>query len=202
MAVDVIAETVNEAQRRASELLEESEALLYGDFKLASGRVSDYYFDSKKFTLYPAGAHLVAQQLVEKLDDLGIECVGGTAYSAIPIVSQIALFSRMRDGEPIRAFFHRKEAKQHGTKANAEGQFPIDDQPVAIVEDVVTTGDSLIDAIKLAEGNGYRVTHTLVLVDRDEDGGREKVEAAGYKFWALFTVERSVDGVSFVYNGS
>ena len=129
--------------------------------------------------------------------------MGGVAYGGIPIVSQIALLSELRDGDPIRAFYHRKEAllciwdKGHGTSAAAEGQFPEPDAPVAIVEDVVTTGGSLLEAIRLAEASGYNVTHAITLVDRDE-GGREAVEAAGYKFWSLFRVERTDDGVRMV----
>ena len=65
---------------------------------------------------------------------------------------------------------------------------------------MVTTGSSLLTSIRHAEESGYNVTHALTLIDRDE-GGREAVEAAGYKFWALFTVERLGGGVSFIYNG-
>ena len=178
-------------------LLEDSGALLFGDFTLASGKRSEYYFDSKKLTLDPSGARFVASHIVDKLDAEGIRYVGGVAYGGIPIVSHIALLSELRDGDPIRAFYHRKEAKGHGTSAAAEGQFPGPDAPVAIVEDVVTTGGSLLEAIRLAEASGYNVTHAITLVDRDE-GGREAVEAAGYKFWSLFRVERTDDGVRMV----
>ena len=123
------------------------------------------------------------------------------AYGAIPIVAHISLISDLREGDPIRAFYHRKEAKGHGTENSAEGQFPQQEQPVAIIEDVVTTGGSLLEAIRQAEASGYRVTHALTLVDRDE-GGREAVEEAGYVFWSLFRVEKTGDEVSFVYNGS
>ena len=181
-------------------LLEESGALLFGDFTLSSGKKSVYYFDSKKLTLYPPGAHFVAVQLVSKLDAEGIRYVGGVAYGAIPIVSHIALLSYLRQGEPIRAFYHRKEAKEHGTSASVEGQFPPSDQAIAIIEDVVTTGGSLLQAISQAEQEGYNVTHAMTLVDRDE-GGRETIEAAGYKFWSLFKVERMDGKISFVYNG-
>ncbi len=181
-------------------LLEESGALLYGDFTLSSGKKSKYYFDSKKLTLEPQGALFVAQRIVKKLDEAGISYVGGTAYGAIPIVSHVALWSGLREGNPIRAFYHRKEAKEHGTAAAAEGQLPPADSPAAMLEDVVTTGESLLNAIKLAEGEGYLVTHAMTLVDRDE-GGRKAVEAAGYIFWSLFKVERRGDKVKFVYNG-
>ena len=182
-------------------LLEESGALLFGDFLLSSGKRSEYYFDSKKLTLDPAGASFVASRLVDKLDAEGIRYVGGVAYGGIPIVSHIVMLTGMRGGTPIKAFYHRKDSKEHGTGANAEGQFPPPGEPVAMIEDVVTTGGSLLQSIRHAEEEGYRVTHALTLVDRDE-GGREAVEAAGYEFWSLFKVERSGDEVSFVFNGA
>ncbi len=202
MAIDVIAESVDGTQHKAVQLLENSGALLFGSFTLASGKWSPYYFDSKKLTLDPQGAIFVAKRIVEKLDKLGIRHVGGTAYGAIPIVSHVVFYSGCRNGEPIYAFYHRRKSdvKVHGTKAEVEGRFPPKEAPVAILEDVVTTGESLLYAIGKAEEEGYRVTHAMTLVDRDE-GGREAVEAAGYDFWALFTVERSGEQVSFVYNG-
>ena len=199
MAIDLLSETVGKVVDDPARLLEKSGALLFGDFKLASGKRSPYYFDSKKLTLEPNGAIFVAQRIVEKLDELGIVYVGGTAYGAIPIVSHVVLFSGLREGEPIRAFYHRRktDAKKHGTEAEAEGQFPPEGEPVAILEDVVTTGESLLYAITRAKEEGYNVTHAITLVDRDE-GGREAVEAAGYKFWSLFRVERTDDGVRMV----
>ena len=199
MAIDVI----DGIQEQAVQLLENSGALLFGDFTLASGKSSPYYFDSKKLTLDPEGAIFVAHRIVEKLDEVEIRYVGGTAYGAIPIVSHVVFHSGMREGEPIYAFYHRRKSdvKVHGTKAEVEGRFPPEGAPVAILEDVVTTGESLLYAISKAKEEGYNVTQAMTLVDRDE-GGREVVEAAGYKFWALFTVHRTGDGVSFVYNGS
>ncbi len=183
------------------QLLEEAGALLYGDFQLASGKRSSYYFDSKKLTLYPPGARFVASQMVRKLDAEGIGHVGGVAYGGIPIVSHIVMLTGMREHLPIRAFYHRKDSKEHGTGASVEGQLPAPGQAVAVVEDVVTSGGSLLQSIRQAEGAGYNVTHALAIVDRDE-GGREAVEAAGYQFWSLFRVVRSGDEVSFVYNGA
>ena len=202
MAIDLLTEIAGEVVEDPARLLEKSGALLYGDFKLASGKRSPYYFDSKKLTLEPQGAYFVAQRIVEKLDDIGIRYVGGTAYGAIPIVSHVVLFSGLREGEPIRAFYHRRKSdvKTHGTEAQAEGQFPPHDAPVAILEDVVTTGDSLLYAIKKAEEEDYNVTHAMTLVDRDE-GGREAIEAAGYKFWSLFRVELTEGKPRFIYNG-
>ncbi len=202
MAVDTLAEAIRSADSPAAQLMQETGALLYGDFTLASGKKSEYYFDSKKLTLDPQGALFVAQRIVEALDNFGIRYVGGTAYGAIPIAAQVALYSAIRPGEPIRAFYHRRttDAKKHGTQATAEGQFPPPGEPVAILEDVVTTGESMLDAIRKSEADGFRVTHAMTLVDRNEDG-REEIVAAGYKFWSLYRIERYGGKVRVVCDG-
>ncbi len=189
----------NEADAR--ELLERVRSVLFGSFRLASGEVSDYYFDSKELTLDPEGAEFVAAQFLKKIDEEGIEVVGGTAYGAIPIVSHICLYSKVRGGTSVPAFYVRRESKGHGTDKMAEGKIPSSGARVAIVDDVVTTGRSLLDAIEAAEQQGCSVSNAFVLVDRDE-GGREEVERRGYKFWALFTVGRTDQGeVIFRFNG-
>ena len=193
----------NSEQQDAVALLEDCGALLHGTFLLASGKESDYYFDSKELTLDPKGAHFVAKHLVKKLHEEGIKTVGGTAYSAIPIVSHICLFTELEEPyRPISAFYIRKESKGHGTDRLAEGKIPkADPGEVAIVEDVVTSGKSLLDAVAQAEKLGCKVKHTIALVDRNE-GGRRAVEDKGYKFWALFDVRRTDDGqVEFKFNG-
>ena len=172
-------------------LLQESGALLFGEFTLSSGKKSDYYFDSKRLTMEPAGAYFVARQLVDQLDKEGIEYVGGVAYGAIPIVSHIVMFTGLRGANPIRAFYHRKDYKEHGTGAVAEGQFPPQGEPVAIVEDVVTTGgiaaaihtprrgewlqrhprtDAHRPGRRRAGGNGGRGLQVLVAVPGGADG--------------------------------
>ena len=197
------AETESPEEKKAIELLERTRAVLYGDFTLASGRKSDYYFDSKELTLHPDGAEFVAFQLLRKLEEKGIVVVGGTAYGAIPIVSHLCLYSKISGKSPVSAFYHRKESKEHGRYKNnvVDGKVPVKGTTVAIVEDVVTSGKSLLYAIALAEEIGCEVSDALVLVDRDE-GGREAVEEKGYKFWSLFTVCRTASGkVRFRFNG-
>ena len=202
MAVDTLTETIRSADSPATQLMQQTGALLYGEFTLASGKKSEYYFDSKKLTLDPQGALFVAKSIVEALDHFGIKYVGGTAYGAIPIAAQVALYSAIRPGNPIRAFYHRKisDAKKHGTHAESEGQFPPPSEPIAILEDVVTTGESLLDAIQKAEADGFRVTHAMTLVDRNE-GGREVIVAAGYHFWSLYRIERHGGKIRVVCDG-
>lgn len=195
-------EKVVKKSSKETELLVKTGALLWGDFRLHSGRKSEYYFDSKLLTLDPEGAAFVSSKLLKKLESEGIHHVGGTAYGAIPIVAQIALRSELEGQFRISAFYHRRieDVKSHGTEASVEGCVPEAGTQVAILEDVVTTGDSLITAIDRAKAEDLNVTHAIVLLDRNE-GGREEIEKRGYKFWSLFTVVRSPDGkVQFEYN--
>ena len=193
--------TSNTGQADAMSVLRKCGTLLQSKFVLASGKESDYYFDSKQLTLDPEGALFVADQLLRKLEDEGIEAVGGTAYSAIPIVSHICLYSIIKGIRPIPAFYNRKVSLGHGTNQLAEGKIPRRNAKVAIVEDVVTTGKSLLEAIGQAERMGCNVTNAIVLVDRNE-GGKEAVERRGYKFWALFTIFRTPEGqLDIRFNG-
>ncbi len=196
LPLDALSQSVGDPVR----LLLESGALRYGEFTLASGKRSQYYIDSKKLTLHPEGARFVGTELVKKLDDQGIRFVGGVAYGAIPIVSHVALVSEIREGSRIHAFYIRKDSKEHGTGELVEGQLPPSGERVAILEDVVTSGGSLLGAIQKAEACGFNVTHAITLVDRDE-GGREAVEAAGYEFLSLFQVEWSGENVQVRYVG-
>lgn len=199
--IELSAETESPEEKKAIELLKRTGAFLSGKFTLANGTESDYYFDSKELTLHPDGAEFVAFQLLRKLEEKGIVVVGGTAYGAIPIVSHLCLYSKIKGKNSVSAFYHRKESKEHGRFRVVDGKVPAKGSTVAIVEDVVTTGKSLLNAIALAEEIGCEVTDALVLVDRDE-GGREAVEEKGYMFWSLFTVCRTANGkVRFRFNG-
>ncbi len=177
----------------AEYLLEKCGALLYGNFVLASGRETNFYFDSKQLTMDPEGAAFVAKHFFEKVEKEDIEIVGGAPYSAVPIASYICLFSSLM-GSPRPSFFIRKQSKGHGLEKLLEGKQVKGHSRICVVDDVVTTGDSLLDAISTVEREGHcKVEWALALVDRNELG-RETIESQGYKFWSLFTVIRSPDG--------
>jgi orotate phosphoribosyltransferase len=185
----------------ALEFIERPEALLYGEFTLSSGIETDYYFDSKKLTLDPEGANFVARCLVEKLNEVGATTVGGMALSAIPIVSHITLYSYLKSTRPIPSFYVRDEAKTHGTMNLLEGQLPSPGSEVVIVDDVITTGKSVLKAIKAVEQAGYSVGKVIAIFDRNE-GGREALQQKGYSSWALYTVNRTSEGKLFItFNG-
>ena len=173
---------MDQERDRLRELLK-AHSLLFGDFTLASGRKSPYYFDSRKTTLLPEGAWLTARLVLRTVRERGIraEAVGGLTLGADPIVCPVAALSHV-EGPPLRAFLVRKEAKEHGTGRRIEGCPPAG-TPVLIVDDVVTTAGSTLQAIEAAEGAGLLVTAVLCLVDREE-GGTEKL--ARWPFHPLF----------------
>jgi orotate phosphoribosyltransferase len=154
------------------------EALRLGSFTLASGRTSHYYVDGRRVTLSAAGAALIGAGVLDLLDDLpGVTAVGGLTLGADPIGGATLAVAGARGREDLRGFLVRKEAKGHGTGQWIEGVKSLrPGMPVAIVEDVVTTGGSALKAIERARGFGLDVKLIVGLVDREE-GGREALEA-------------------------
>ena len=169
-------------RERLAELLREH-SLMFGDFTLVSGKKSNYYFDSKKTTLLPEGAYLVAKEILRTIRENGIQAdaIGGLTLGADPIVCPVAALSHM-EGPPLRAFIVRKEAKGHGTGRKIEGNLE-DGCRVVVVDDVVTTAGSTLKAIEAAEQAGLVIAAVICLVDR-EDGGTEKL--AGWPYYPLY----------------
>ena len=157
---------MRELKKRLAKILIER-SYREGDFTLASGRKSDYYFDCRQTALHPEGSWLIGTLFNELLADLDIKGIGGMTLGADLIV--------------------RKESKGHGTNQYVEGlsNFKPGD-PVAMVEDVVTTGGSLLKACERVKDAGLNVVAVCTVLDRGE-GGREAIEAAGYQLRALFT---------------
>ncbi len=151
---------------------------------LTSGRTSNYYIDAKMTTLDPLGASLTARLMLDVLKDFEVDAVGGYTLGADPIVSAVAALSAGTE-RPLPAFIVRKEPKKHGERKMIEGPFQ-DGWKVAVVDDVVTTGGSTLKACQAVEEEGGTVVLTLALVDRLE-GGRENLEARGYRFISLLT---------------
>jgi orotate phosphoribosyltransferase len=169
-------------RERLRELLREH-SLMFGDFTLASGRKSSFYFDSKKTTLLPEGAYLTAAEILGLLRAKGVQAdaIGGMTLGADPIVCPVAALSHV-EGPPLRAFIVRKEAKEHGTGRKIEGCPPAGSR-VVVVDDVVTTAESTLRAIAAAEEAGLQVTAVVCIVDREE-GGTERL--AQWPFYPLF----------------
>lgn len=174
-------------KQRLKELLLEK-SYRKGTFTLSSGRQSDFYIDGKQTTLDAEGAYLCGTLLFDLIRNHQdpIAAVGGMTLGADPLVTAISLVSYL-EKNPIPAFIVRKEAKGHGTAAYLEGQKNLPPGcSVALVEDVVTSGDTLLKVIDRVEAQGFKVGLVATVVDRQE-GGAEALAAKGYPLKALFT---------------
>jgi len=160
-------------------------ALKFGDFTLVSGKKAKYYLDGKQVTLDSVGAKLVAEGILDLLGSDLPKAVGGMAIGADPITAAIITIAGVR-GLPLKGVLVRKQAKGHGTEKFVEGPVsPGDD--IVIVEDVVTTGGSSLEAIDRVEAFGLKVKHVIAIIDRME-GGAAAFTARGYKFSSLLTI--------------
>ncbi len=162
-----------------------------GEFTLTSGKTSDFYIDGKQTTLSAQGAYLCGKLLFDLIEevDQNITAVGGMTLGADPIVTAVSIASFI-ENKPIPAFIVRKEAKGHGTGNYIEGLGNMEPGcTVALVEDVVTTGGTLLKVIDRVEDAGFKVGLVVTIIDRQE-GGAEVLEEAGYPLSALFTREQ------------
>jgi orotate phosphoribosyltransferase len=170
------------ARDRLNALIRER-SLLAGEFTLASGKASGFFFNMKRTMLDPEGAFLIADGFLDLMADIDCEYVGGLAMGAIPLVATVAARSFER-GRPVSAFFVRKEAKDHGTMDLIEGLLE-DDAHVVLLEDVTTTGGSSLKAAAACRARGCRVSHVLTIVDR-EQGAVENFAREGIELRALY----------------
>ena len=160
-------------------------ALKFGEFTLASGKKASYYLDGKQVTLDSFGAKLIAEGILELLGDPLPNAVGGMAIGADQITAAVVTLAGVQ-GRPLKGILVRKEAKGHGTERYIEGPVrPGDD--VVIVEDVVTTGGSSLQAIERVEAFGLKVKGVIAIIDRLE-GGAQAFAARGYKFSSLLSI--------------
>lgn len=158
-------------------------------FELSSGKVSPYYLDCRKITLYGLTFKLIGELFWEELRYTDIEGVAGMSIGADPIVCAI-LSSALSEERVLEGILIRKEPKKYGTGKQLEGHF-WEGMKVAIVEDVVTTGGSLIKAIEACEREGLHIISVLALVDREE-GGRSALKERGYELKAFFTLSEII----------
>jgi len=162
------------------------DALLKGEFVLSSGKTSNYYVDIRKISLSSEGVALIAELILEKLDGgRAVDMIGGPTIGADPIVGAVAALSR-RSKRPMDAFLVRKQSKEHGTRAKIEGP-PVAGKAVAVIDDVVTTGSSLISALEAAREGGAHVARVLAVLDRNE-GAAQAVEKLGLRLEPLLTL--------------
>jgi orotate phosphoribosyltransferase len=170
-------------RERLRQILLEKSVVRGGVFKLASGRTSDFYVDARVTTLDPEGAYLSGRIFLEMLGGFSVDSVGGYSIGADPIVSAIAVLSFL-EKRPLPAFIIRKEEKSHGTGKTIEGNFRRGAR-VVLFDDVITSGGSILKGAREVESQGGSVEAVMALLDREE-GGREAIERAGYRFFSVF----------------
>lgn len=182
----LINQNYEDLRRRLAVLLMEK-SYREGDFVLASGRKSDYYFDCRVTSLTADGAWLMGMLFNNILENADIAGIGGMSMGADPLVTATSMLSRSRGKGVLNALYVRKEPKDHGRGRQVEGMdnFRPGDR-IAVLEDVVTTGGSLLKACKALEKERLVITECCVILDREE-GGAEAIREAGYKFTPVFT---------------
>ena len=168
---------MDDRQRLKEILLEKS--YREGSFTLTSGKTSDFYIDGKQTTLSAEGAYLCGKLLFSLLQKspTPIQAVGGMTLGADPLVTAVSIASFLAE-KPIPAFIVRKEAKGHGTGNYIEGlKNMAEGCTVALLEDVVTTGGTLLKVIERVEAAGFKVGLIATVVERQEGGGPARVPA-------------------------
>ena len=161
---------------------------------LASGRRSNFYIDCKQTALTPEGLYLIGNILLDMIKSIGekVDGVAGVTLGGDPLVCATSYASYM-EGSGIPALIIRKELKGHGTEVYVEGKKNVPENArVVILEDVVTTGGSTLKACERIRQEGLNVAYIICLVDREE-GGRENVEAAGYRLYSVFKKRDFID---------
>jgi len=159
-------------------------------FDLASGRRSRMFFDVKATMMHPQGAALCARLMIEKLNTLDLDYVGGLEMGAVPLLSVIAAFSSEAD-KPIPSFFVRKAAKERGTRMVIEGLDHFGGEilvgkRIVMIDDVATSGGSILQAVDQVQAAGGVMTDAIVVLDREE-GAIAKLAERGITLHALFT---------------
>ncbi|MGE3807969.1 MAG: orotate phosphoribosyltransferase [Gemmataceae bacterium] len=158
-------------------------AVSFGKFTLASGKESTYYINSKKAIFNSQAVWLLADLLWDMTKDLDIQAIGGLEVGAIPMATA-AVLRYHQEGRPLEGFYVRKQAKAHGSQERLEGKVEAGNR-VVMVDDVLTTGGSVEQAILEVEKIGAKVIAVVCIVDRLE-GARERL--ARYDYRPMFTI--------------
>jgi orotate phosphoribosyltransferase len=164
-------------------LLERS--MRFGEFALSPGVTSNYYIDVRKTSLHPQGLQWISRLFWELLEPEGITAVGGLAVGADPLVAGLVLHS-LQAGRPLDGFLVRRNSKDPGSLAQVEGNLA-GHKRVAILDDLVTTGESALVAAEAAESYRAQVVKVVTVVDRNQ-GAAQVFQERGYPFTALFNV--------------
>ena len=159
-----------------------------GEYTLSSGRKSEHYVNCKPVTLTGRGLTLASIMLLEHVEQESV-AVAGLTLGADPLVSGVAVICGL-DKIKLDALIVRKEAKGHGTKSYIEGDLPEEGAQITVLEDVITTGGSAIQAVKRLRDAGYVVNRVVSIVDRQENGEADTaMKLAGLELKSLYKLD-------------
>lgn len=161
------------------------EALFRKKVILSSGKLSNYYIDVRKVSLSPQGIYLISGLIFNLIKNEAIDAIGGPTLGADPIVSGVCFFA-YKNKKKLQGFLIRKFPKKHGRQKLIEGPFLSPKDKVVVVDDVATSGSSLIKAIEVLRKEKIQVVKALCVVDREE-GAKENLAKLGCPFISLFT---------------
>jgi orotate phosphoribosyltransferase len=192
MEVDIVTNTFDNLpvfdKERLLKLFKEY-AYKRGEFPLASGRISTYYFNSKSFLLLPEGAFLAARAMVEKIRGSAVDAVGGAGIGAAPITGAMAVLCHLDPSfQGVTFFIDRKKPKEHGDKKRIEGPDIKEGSKIIVIEDVATTGSSAMSTVRELRSKGCDVIRVIALLDRKE-GAAELFAAEGLAFDAVISID-------------
>ena len=178
-------DAMDQAQRDQLRQMLLNRSMRFGEFVLSSGATSNYYIDVRKTSLHPEGLRKIARLFYEMLQADNVTAVGGLTLGADPLVAGVMLYSAEM-GKPIEGFLVRRTTKDHGLRGQVEGNLA-GHKRVAILDDVITSGESALIAAEAAESYKAEIVRVLAVVDR-EQGASQIFQQRGYPFTALFSI--------------
>jgi orotate phosphoribosyltransferase len=178
-------DTMDQPQRDQLRQMLLNRSMRFGEFVLSSGATSNYYIDVRKTSLHPEGLRRIARLFYELLQADNVTAVGGLTLGADPLVAGVMLYSAEM-GKPIEGFLVRRTTKDHGLRGQVEGNLA-GHKRVAILDDVITSGESALIAAEAAESYKAAIVRVLAVVDR-EQGASQIFQQRGYPFTALFSI--------------
>ena len=169
----------------------QTDAYRKGDYTLSSGKKTNHYVNCKPVSLSGEGSILIGTLLLDLVEDETL-AIAGLTLGADPLVTSVAMTSWLDQTKRTKldALIIRKEAKDHGTTSQIEGRLPVQGCKIAVLEDVVTTGESAMKAVRVLREAGYKVEQVLSIVDRQEnDEADDLFEKENIEFVSLFNLD-------------
>ncbi len=168
----------------------ELKALEYGDFTLASGLKSNFYFDGRLLSLDPESSNIISDWILSNAIKFKANFIGGPAVAAVPLIGS-AVYASHNIKSPLKGFFIRSDKKDHGLQKQIEGNFE-SNSSIVVIDDTVSTGGSLLNSLEILKENNCDVKIVLSILDR-KLGGSEKLIDLGYEYSSIFEIDSKGD---------